>query len=323
MKAIVYTKYGLPSEVLRFEDVEKPIPKDNEVLVKVFASSINYGDNALIKGNPKVARFSSGIIRPKYKIPGVDIAGRVETVGSAVKRFKPGDEVYGDIYNSGFGAYAEYVAVSENELAHKPSNMSFKKAASVPQYGLVALQSLRDAGQVKQGQKVLINGASGGIGTFAVQIAKSFGADVTGVCSTKNLELVHSLGADNVIDYTVEDFTQKEQRYDLVLDIVANRSASDYKRALSPNGRYVAVAFNLIALLQGLVKRDKNVIQFSHEPNVDDLEYMKELIEAGKVVPVVAKIFPLRETAKALEFYERGNPPGKVVIDMEQESGED
>jgi NADPH:quinone reductase-like Zn-dependent oxidoreductase len=311
LKAIVYEKYGPPSEVLDYKEVEKPTPKDNEVLVKIYASSINDGDKSLVKGKPFFVRLMGvGLLKPKNTIPGGDIAGQVEAVGRNVKQFQPGDEVFGDIGDSGRGAFAEYVSVPENVLVQKPSNLTYEEAAAVPQYALVALQGLRDNGHIQSGHKVLINGASGGVGTFAVQVAKSYGAEVTGVCSTKNLELVRSLGADHVIDYTKEDFTQKEQRYDLILDSVANRSISDYTRTLNPNGRYVAVAFNIRALIAG----GKQASQLSHEPNVEDLAYMKELIEAGKVVPIIDKRYPLSETVEAFRYFEEEHPSGKVVI---------
>jgi len=319
LKAIVYEKYGSP-DVLQLKEVEKPTPKDDEVLVKIHAASINDGDNSLVKGSPFIARLSSGLLKPKHTIPGGDMAGQVEAVGRNVAQFKPGDEVFGDIGESGFGAYAEYVSVPENVLALKPVNMTFEEAAAVPQYAVVALQGLRDNGQIQQGEKVLINGASGGVGTFAVQIAKSYGAEVTGVCSAKNMDLVRSIGADYVIDYTQEDFTQKEQRYDLILDNVANRSLSEYTHVLSPNGSYVSVKFNAGALILGpLISMigSKKVSQFMHKPNVDDLVYVKELIEAGKVVPVIAKRYPLSETAEAFREYGERHPSGKVVITVE------
>lgn len=325
MKAIVYEEYGAPSEVLEYKEVEKPSPKENEALVKIHASSINFGDNALVRGEPFVARLWSGLLKPKHRIPGGDVAGQVEAVGRDVKQFQPGDEVYAEIGSFGFGAYAEYVSVPEDALALKPANISYEEAAAVPQYAVVALQGLRDEGQVQHGQKVLINGASGGIGTFAVQITKSFGAEVTGVCSTRNLDLVRSLGADHVIDYTKEDFTEGEQRYDLILDIVANRSVKDYTRALNPKGRYVAVAFNASSLFLGsLISRTegKKVSSLMHKPNVKDLVYMKELIEAGKVVPVINRTYPLSEVAEALQYYVEGNPSGKVVITVEHGSSE-
>ena len=317
MKAIVYTKYGPTSEVLQLKEVDKPTPKDNEVLVKIYAASINDGDKSMIRGKPFFIRLMGyGLLKPKHTIPGGDIAGRVEAVGGNVKQFQPGDEVYGDIGAVGHGAFAEYVSVPENVLVPKPVNLTYEEAAAVPQYALVALQGLRDNGNIQSGHKVLINGASGGVGTFAVQVAKSYGAEVTGVCSTKNLELVRSLGADHVIDYTKEDFTQMEQRYDLILDSVANRSNSDYLRALSPQGRYVAVAFNVRALIGG----GKKVSQMSHEPNVEDLAYMKELIEAGKVVPVIDRSYPLSEVAEAFRHFEENHPSGKVVLTVEHDA---
>ena len=316
MKAVVYTKYGPPSEVLELKEVEKPVPKDNEVLVKIFAASINDGDKSMIKGKPILVRLMGvGLFEPKNTIPGGDIAGQVEAVGGNVKQFQLGDEVFGDIGGIGHGAFAEYVSVPENVLALKPANLTYEEAAAFPQYALVALQGLRDNGQIQPGHKVLINGASGGVGTFAVQIAKSYGAEVTGVCSTRNLELVRSLGADHVIDYTQEDFTQKEQRYDLILDMVANRSVSDYTRVLSPNGNYVAVAFNVRGLIS--MAGNKMASQLSHKPNVKDLVYMKKLIEAGKVVPVIDRRYPLSEVAEAFRAYGEGHPSGKIVITVE------
>jgi len=320
LKAIVYEKYGSP-DVLQLKEVEKPAPKDNEVLVKIYAASINDGDNSLVKGSPFIARLSSGLLKPKHTIPGGDMAGKVEAVGRNVTQFKPGDEVFGDIGESGFGAYAEYVSVPENVLALKPVNMTFEEAAAVPQYAVVALQGLRDNGHIQRGKKVLIIGASGGVGTFAVQIAKSYGAEVTGVCSTKNMDLVRSLGADYVIDYTQEDFTQKEQRYDLILDNVANRPISDYTRALSPNGSYVSVKFNASALILGpliSMTGSKKVSQFMHKPNVKDLVFIKELLEAGKVVPIIDRRYRLSEVAEAFREYGERHPSGKVVITVEQ-----
>jgi NADPH:quinone reductase-like Zn-dependent oxidoreductase len=320
VKAIVHTEYGPPDE-LQLKEVETPTPEDDEVLVRVCATSVVWADVAVVTGQPFVARLTGGgLLKPKYKIPGIDVAGQVEAVGRNVEQFQPGDEVFGDLFESGFGAFAEYVCARESALALKPANMTFEEAATVPQSALVALQCLRDTGQIQPGQKVLIIGASGGNGTFAVQIAKSFGAEVTGVCSTRNLDLVRSIGADHVIDYTQEDFTQNEQRYDLILDIVANRSVSDYMRALGPKGVYAAIAFNPSALFLGpLISMfgNKKVVQFSHKPNAKDLVYMKELIEAGKVVPVIDRRYPLSETAEALRYYGEGHPRGKVVITVE------
>ncbi len=323
MKAIVCTKYG-PPDVLQLKEVEKPVPKDNEVLVKVHAASVNYADWAYVRGKPFMIRLmGQGLFKPKNNIPGTDIAGRVEALGRNVKQFQPGDEVFGTLGDCGLGAFAEYVSVplyKPQDLAPKPTNMTFDEAAAVPQAAVVALQGLRDKGQIQPGHKVLINGASGGIGTFAVQIAKSFGAEVTGVCSTRNLDTVRSIGADHVIDYTQEDFTQKERRYDLILDIVANRSVLDYTRALTPKGNYVAVAFNpssllLVPLIS--ISGSKKVGQLSHKPNVKDLVIMKELIEADKVVPVIDRRYPLSEVAEAIRYYGEGYHHGKVVITVE------
>ena len=239
MKAIVYTRYG-PPDVLQLQEVEKPAPKDNEVLVKVHAASVNSWDRDLLSGTPFINRLLFfGVLKPKTKILGCDIAGRVEAVGRNVKQFQPGDEVFGDISGCGFGGFAEYVCAHENSLAMKSASMTFGEAAAVPQTAVLALQGLRDKGQIQKGQKVLINGAGGGSGTFAVQIAKSFGAEVTGVDSTGKLDMLRSIGADQVIDYTQEDFTNNGQVYDLILDVVTYRSIFDYKRALSPKGIYV------------------------------------------------------------------------------------
>jgi len=323
MKAIAYERYGPPSEVLELREVERPTPEDNEVLVEVHAASIVWADVAAVKGEPFMGRLASGLLRPKHQIPGVDMAGRVEAVGRNVQQFQPGDEVFGDLFESGFGAFAEYVCARADALALKPANITFEAAATVPQAALVALQALRDTGQIQPGQKVLINGASGGNGTFAVQIAKSFGAEVTGVCGTRNLDMVRSIGADHVIDYSQEDFTQSGQRYDLILDIVANRSVSDYARALTPKGIYAAIAFKPAALLLGPLMSmtgSKKVSQFSHKPSVKDLLFMKELLEAGKVVPVIDRRFPLSEVAEAFRYYGEGHPAGKVVITVEHSS---
>lgn len=317
MKAIVYHEYGSP-DVLHLEEIEKPVPKENEVLVKVNAASLNYGDMVLVRGKPFIARLMGyGLLKPKYSILGSDIAGEVEAVGGSASQLQPGDEVFGDIGHCGLGALAEYACIPENVLTLKPANMTFDEAAAVPQAAVVALQGLRDKGQIQPGQRVLINGASGGVGTFAVQIAKSFGAEVTGVCSTRNLELVRSLGADHVIDYTQEDFTQNERRYDLILDIVANRPVSDYMRALSPGGKYVAVAFNPAALFLGPLisgTGGKKATSLSHKPQAEDLAFMKELLEGGKVKPVIDRRYPLGDVAEAMRFLEEGHHRGKIVI---------
>ena len=316
MKAIVYEKYGELEEVLKLKEVEKPSPKDNEVLVKIHATGINFADFGLVKGKPFLGRLWSGLLKPKHPILGADIAGRVEAVGKSVKQFQTGDEVFGDIGSVGWGGFAEYVSVPENVLALKPVDISFEEAAALPQATLVVIQGLRDHGQIKPGQKVLINGASGNNGSLAVQVAKSFGAEVTGVCSTKNLEFVKSLGADKVIDYTQEDFTKSGQLYDLIFDITASHSISDYKRALNPKGAYIAGGFNPTSLFFGpLISLfgSKKVASYMGRLSVEDLEFMKELIEAGKVVPVIDKSFPLTETAEAILYYKEG-AQGKVVV---------
>src|SRR5512133_551950 len=259
MKAIVYTKYGSP-DVLELKEVEKPIVKDNDVLVKVYAASVNAADWHLLRADPFLVRLMTGLFKPKYPVLGADIAGRVEAIGSGVTQFKPGDEVFGDISACGWGAFAEYASASENALVLKPTNLSFEEAATVPLAAITALNGLRDKGNIQPGQKVLINGASGGVGTFAVQIAKSYGAEVTGVTSTRNLDMVRSIGADHVIDYTKEDFTQNGQRYDLIFDAVGNRSVSDYQRALSPNGICSVAGFtSLSRLFQIMVLGGKKV----------------------------------------------------------------
>jgi NADPH:quinone reductase-like Zn-dependent oxidoreductase len=320
MKAIVCTEYG-PPEVLKLEEVEKPTPTGDEVLVEVHAASVTYSCLMLVRGEPFISRLMGlGLLKPKYKIPGADIAGKVIAVGSNVKQFQPGDEVFGDLSNCGRGGFAEYVCAPESALSLKPANISFEEASGVPEAALVALQALRDNGNIQKGHKVLIYGASGGIGTFAVQIAKSFGAEVTGVCSTRNTDLVHSLGADHVIDYTQEDFTQNGQRYDLIVATAGYRSIFDYKRALSPNGRYVSTGGSMAQTFQALLlgplismSGSKKLGAMLVEPN-KDLAFMKELIEAGQVKPYIDRCYPLCETAEALHYYGNGHSRGKVVI---------
>jgi NADPH:quinone reductase-like Zn-dependent oxidoreductase len=320
MKAIVYTEYG-PPEVLQLKEVDQPTPQDNEVLVEVHAASVNYVDWASVRGKPFLIRLmGGGLLKPKNRILGADIAGRVEAVGRNVEQFQPGDEVFGDKGDCGLGGFAEYASVPENALALKPINMAFEEAAAAPQAAVVALQGLRDTGQIQPGAKVLINGASGGIGTFAVQIARSFGAEVTGVCSTRNVDMVRSIGADQVIDYTQEDFTKSGQRYDLIFDIVANRSVSDYMRALKRKGIYVACAFSPVLLFAGpviSVAGSKRASQLSHNTNDKDLVFVKELLQAGKVVPVIDRRYPLSEVAEALRYYGERHARGKVVITVE------
>ena len=315
MKAIVYTEYGSP-DVLQFKDVEKPAPRDDEVLVKVHAASANPADWHLMRAEPFLARLANGLLKPKNTKLGADVAGQVEAVGSNVTQLQVGDDVFGEMPLNELGTFAEYVCAPEELLALKPARMTFEQAAAVPLAAFTALQGLRDKGQIQPGQRVLINGASGGVGTFAVQIAKSFGTEVTGVCSTRNLDMVRSIGADHVIDYTQEDFTQTAQRYDLIFDAVGNRSVSDYKRALSPNGICSVAGFtSLSRLFQIMLLGGKKVgMMKTAKANKEDLVFIKELLEAGKVVPVIDRCYPLAETAEAIRYLETGHARGKVVI---------
>jgi NADPH:quinone reductase-like Zn-dependent oxidoreductase len=323
MKAIIQIRYGAPSEVLVLREAEKPTPKDDEVLIKVQAASVTFGDLAAVKGEPFIARLSLGIREPKIKTPGKDVAGLVEAVGSMVRLFKPGDKVFGDLSESGWGAYAEYVSVPEDVLVHMPGNLSFEEAAAVPESGVVALQGLQDKGKIQSGQKVLICGASGGIGTFAVQIAKSFDTEVTGVCSTRNLDLMKSLGTDHVIDYTREDFSQQEKTYDLILATAGYRSIFDYKRALAPGGHYVVTGGDMAQIFQPMLlgswisSEGRKMTNLSMKPNKKDLTFLKELIEAGKVSPVIDRSYPLSKLPKALQYYGEGRSRGKVVVTIE------
>ena len=332
MKAIICTTYG-PLDALRLEEIPRPTPNDNEVLVKVHASCVNFNNLAYISGKPMFARLMGvGLFRPKCQRPGDDIAGHVEAVGRNVKQFQPNDEVYGNLAWCGYGAFAEYVCVPEEAIALKPVNATFEEAAAVVQAGVVALRALRDTGQIQAGQNVLIYGASGGIGSLAVQIAKSFGAEVTSVCSTRNVAMVHSLGADHVIDYTKEDFARNGQSYDLILATAGYRSIFDYRRALSPKGRYVATGGSMrgpkamAQVLQAVVlgpwisKTGSRKLGISHlgKTNQKDLVFMKELIEAGKVKPHIDRCYKLSEVAEALKYYEMGHTQGKVAINVEQ-----
>jgi len=322
MKAYIYTKYG-PPEVLEFKDIEKPAPNDDQVLVKIQGASINAYDWHLMTADIFLVRMmGGGLLRPKSTIPGADIAGRVEAVGRNVKQFQPGDEVYGDV---GAGGFAEYVCAREKSLALKPANLSFEEAAAVPMAAMTALQGLRDSGHIQAGQKVLINGASGGVGTFAVQIAKSFGAEVTAVTSPKNLDQARSIGADHVIDYTQEDFTKNGQQYDLILAANGYHPLSAYKRALAPNGIYVMAGGKPAQLFQAMLlgswmsrNGSKKMGGVSAKVDQKDLVTIKELIEAGKVVPVIDKRYPLSEVPEALRYFGKGHARGKVVITMEQ-----
>ena len=324
MKAIVCTHYG-PPEDLKLEEIPKPAPTDDEVLVKVHAASVTFSNLALISGRPFVARLTGlGLIKPATRIPGSDIAGLVEAVGRNAKKFLPGDEVFGDLSVCGRGGLAGYVCAPEHALAKKPANLSFAEAAAVPEASLVALQALRDHGQIKSGQKVLIVGASGGIGTFAIQIAKYFGAEVTGVCSTRNADIVRSLGADHVIDYTKEDFTKTGQQYDLILATAGYRPILDYRRALGPGGIYVATGGAMAQIFEGILLGPflsiggKKMGSMLVEPN-RDLDLMRELIEAGHVKPVIDRCYPLSQTADAFRYYGEGYARGKVVITVDHD----
>ena len=307
MKAIVYHEYGLPN-LLKLEEVQKPTPADNQLLIKVYAVSINRSDWEGLIGKPLYARIG-GLIKPNNKIPGSDIAGIVEAVGKDVKQFKPGDAVFGLMLNYG-GGFAEYACISERALALKPAGMTFEEAAAIPQAAFIALQGIRDKGQVQPGQKVLINGGGGGAGTFAVQLAKLAGAEVTGVDNTEKLELMQSLGADHVIDYTKEDFTKNGKQYDLILDVIADRSVFAYKRALRPNGNYFMVGGSVATMFQMLllgpwIRRTtgKKIRLLLVQTDPKDLVYITELIESGKVVTVIDKRYSLSEAAEALRPY--------------------
>ena len=327
MKAVVYHAYGSP-DVLRYEEVEKPTAGDDEVLIKVRAASINPLDWHFLRGTPYMVRMMAGLRKPKVTRLGVDVAGQVEAIGRNVTEFKPGDEVFGSCR----GAFAEYVCASESVLVRKPDNVTFEQAASVPVASYTALQGLRDKGQIQPGQKVLINGAAGGVGTFAVQVAKSFGADVTGVCSTRNVDMVRSIGADRVIDYTQEDFTQNGQRYDLFFDCVGNHSLSAIRRVLNPRGIYMPAGGSsdrwmigpLIRMMTSLVLSrfvsQKLVIFFLAKPSKEDLTIMRKLIETGKITPVIDRHYQLSEAPDAIRYLEEGHARGKVIITLEPDS---
>ena len=315
MKAIVQNGYGSP-DVLELKEIEEPVVKDDSVLVRVHAAALHAGDCFTMRGVPIAVRMIIGLRKPrKNYVPGFDVAGRVEAVGRNVTRFQPGDEVFGACN----GACAEAACAGEELFVPKPANLTFEQAAAVPTSALAALHGLRDAGKVQPGQKVLINGASGGVGTFAVQIAKSFGAEVTGVCSARNVEMVRSIGADHVIDYTREDFTQDGPRFDLILDNVGNRSFSDCRRALTPQGvlipntGHAGMGYILAAMVRSVFVRQQGRL-FVSMPNHADLVLLRELVESGKVRPVIDRTYPLSDTPEAFRYLERGHARGKVVI---------
>jgi NADPH:quinone reductase-like Zn-dependent oxidoreductase len=325
MKAIVCNQYGSP-ETMIMMDVAIPVPKENEILVKVFAASVNANEWHNLTGKPFLVRLvGTGLLKPKHKIPGADIAGKVEAVGNKVTHFKPGDEVFGEC---GYGGYADYVCVDENRLVMKPANLKFEEAAAVPMAALTALQGLRDKGHIRQGQKVLINGASGGVGTFAVQLAKTYGAEVTGVCTTTKMHMVHSIGADRVVDYTRKDITKNGQSFDLIFDIAAYRSVSDYKKILNTGGKYimaggaVKMIFQLIMLAAMRFffgsKSGRKMGFMIAKISRADLLLLKELLETYKIKPVIDRSFPLHEAASALRYFEDGHTCGKIIITIDQ-----
>jgi NADPH:quinone reductase-like Zn-dependent oxidoreductase len=331
MKAIVYHQYGSP-DVLEITEVEKPTPKDDEVVLKVHATSVNPADWHLLRGKPYIARLQFGLRKPKDRVLGCDVAGQVEALGKNVKMLQPGDEVFGSPFMHGFGAFAEWVSVSEGLLAPKPATLSFEQAAAVPLAASTALQGLRDHGRIEPGHKVVIMGASGGVGTFAVQIAKSFDAEVTGVCSTRNVEMVRSLGADHVIDYTREDFTQSGQKkYDLILQLAGTRSPSECRRALTSKGTLVQISGESDGRWIGAVDRiikalvlspfvSQKMASFTVKPNKADLQFLKQLIETGTLTPVIDRTYSLSEVPEAIHYLEEGHARGKVVVTLEKNS---
>ncbi len=319
MKAIIYTKFG-SADVLQLKEVEKPVPKENEILIRVHAASANAYDWRHLRADPFLIRLmGAGLLKPKHKILGADMAGKVEAVGDKVKQFRPGDDVFGE---GGYGGFAEYACVDENRFVLKPADLTFEEAAAVPMAGLTALQGLRDKGHIQAGQKVLINGASGGVGTFAVQIAKSYEAEVTGVCSTAKMDLVRSIGADHVVDYTREDVIKKGQLFDLIFDNAAFRSISKYRSIMAPGGRYVLAGGSMSRFFQLMLMSMtgvKNMGLMVANVNQKDLLFLIELMKAGKVRSIIDKRYPLSETAEALRYLEDGHARGKVVITVAQD----
>jgi NADPH:quinone reductase-like Zn-dependent oxidoreductase len=316
MKAFVYEKYG-PPETLRLAEVDKPAPDADHVLVKVRAASVNAADWHVLRGKPLFSRATLGLLRPKRQVLGVDIAGQVEAVGSGVTRFQPGDEVYANLLDHGYGGFAEYVSAPVDVMSLKPPSLSFEEAAAVPMAAATALQGLRRHGELQPGQRVLINGASGGVGTFAVQLAKAYGAEVTAVTSTRNLELVRSLGADHVLDYTTTDALGGGQRYDLILDTVGNRSVPDLRRALAQGGKAAVTGFTSVAkLLAVSLRGGKDIAQVQAHVTTRDLELLSELIEAGKVRPQIDRRYRFTEIPAAIAYLEQGRARAKVVAEV-------
>ncbi|MCB9134431.1 MAG: NAD(P)-dependent alcohol dehydrogenase [Anaerolineales bacterium] len=325
MKAIICPKYGSP-DILQLREVVKPVPQEDEVLIQIHAASLNSRDLRMLRANPFFMRLApGGLFRPKNEILGADFAGQVEAVGRNVRQFKPGDEVFGYLPGAtGRGTFAEYVCAKENFLALKPANLTFEQAAAVPEAAMTALQGLRDKGNLQPGQKVLIYGASGGVGTFAVQIARAFGAEVTAVCSTRNLKMARSLGANQVIDYTQEDFTRKGQRYDLIMAVNGYHPISDYQRALVPEGHYVVAGGAMRQLLEVAFQKRHNsslgqktsIVSLAQSQK--DLFFLKELLETGKIAPVIDACYPMCKIAEAFWYFEKEHARGKVVISVSQ-----
>jgi NADPH:quinone reductase-like Zn-dependent oxidoreductase len=316
MKAFVYERYG-PPEALRMAEVDRPSPDAGEVLVKVLAASVNAADWHMLRGKPLFSRATLGLRRPKHKVLGVDVAGQVEAVGSGVTRFQPGDEVYANLLDHGLGGFAEYVSVPAESVAPKPPTLSFEEAAAVPMAAVTALQGLRHHGELRPAQRVLINGATGGVGSFAVQIAKASGAEVTGVTSTRNLDLVRSLGADHVVDYTTTDVADRGRRYDLILDTVGNRSVGELRGALAEGGKAAVTGFTSVPKLLGVSLRGgKDVAQVQAHVTTEDLELLSELIDAGKVRPQIDRRYPFAELPAAIAYVEQGHARAKVVVEV-------
>jgi NADPH:quinone reductase-like Zn-dependent oxidoreductase len=316
MKAFIYEKYG-PPETLRMTEIDQPAPAANEVLVKVLAVSVNAADWHALRGKPLFARATLGLMRPKHQLLGVDIAGQVEAVGSGVHRFKPGDEVYANLLDHGYGGFAEYVSVPVDVMASKPAGLSFEEAAAVPMAAVTALQGLRHHGELQPGQQVLINGATGGVGSFAVQLAKAYGAEVTAVTSTPNLDLVRSLGADHVLDYTHDDFVKSGRRYDRILDTVGNQSVPELRRALAEGGKAAVTGFTSVAkLLAVSLRGGKTIAMVSAHVTTSDLELLSALIEAGKVRPQIDRRYRFADLPAAIAYLEQGHARAKVVVEV-------
>ena len=320
MKAVLYEKYG-PPEAMKLREIEKPTPKDDEILVKIHATSVNASDHELLTGNPPYARIW-GLFKPNYKVLGSDIAGTVEAIGKNVTEFNPGDEVFGDLFEH-WGGFAEYVSAPEKMWISKPKSLSFESIAALPQAAVIALQGLRDKGKIQKGQHVLINGAGGGAGSFAIQLAKMYNAEVTAVDHTEKLELMRSIGADHVVDYTKEDYTKSGKQYDLVLDFVAKRSIFDSKKALKPEGRYVIVGGYLSIIFQTVfigplisIFEKKKMSMLAAKQSKEDLKFIIELIESGKIKAIIDKKFSLEEVPEALRYLGDGHAKGKVVVKM-------